>query len=430
MTDLAIRFADVSKRFRRGESSDSLRDLIPALVRGAFRRNAENAASRRDFWALTHINLDVRRGERLGVIGHNGAGKSTMLKHLAGIMTPTRGTVEVYGRLSALIEVGAGFHPDLTGRENVYLSGVILGMSRAEVARKFDAIVEFADLAPFIDTPVKRYSSGMFARLGFAVAAHLEPDILVIDEVLSVGDFVFQQKSLQRMREIATNGATVVFVSHNLKAVSDLCDRTVLMDHGAIIADGPTADVVHLYLSRERERLTRTRDAGVEITEVALTTKGGEPALRFRSGEEAHVRVTFVCRRPTPSVTVVIAVLNERLENVFYTSNDALGEAPLDLVPGQVRSVSFDLTMHLATATYHLAVYIHRTDLDADVDQAAPAATFFVTAEHNVRGSANLYPRLGSGSRDGDSEHQDGSLSIAAPGAQVQCHRNCPAPSN
>src|SRR5512147_911688 len=233
MSDIAIRFDGVSKRFRKGERFDSLRDLVPYLMGGLTgRRSAQGLRDEREFWALRNINLEIRQGETIGVIGHNGAGKSTLLKHFARIMWPTEGRIEVNGRLSALIEVGAGFHPDLTGRENVFLNGVILGMSRAEIARKFDEIVEFAGLAPFIDTPIKRYSSGMFARLGFSVAAHLDPDILVIDEVLSVGDMLFQQKSLQKMRSIASSGATVVFVSNNLRAVSDICARSVLLDRG------------------------------------------------------------------------------------------------------------------------------------------------------------------------------------------------------
>ncbi|MGH8770438.1 MAG: ABC transporter ATP-binding protein [Burkholderiales bacterium] len=391
MSDVAIRFTGVSKRFRRGEMHDSLRDLLPSLARRVLGQTRSGTPEQRDFWALTDINLEVRHGETLGVIGHNGAGKSTMLKHLAGIMTPTRGRIEVRGRLSALIEVGAGFHPDLTGRENVFLSGVILGMSRAEVARKFEEIVEFAGLAPFIDTPVKRYSSGMFARLGFAVAAHLEPDILVIDEVLSVGDFVFQQKSLQKMREIAKGGATVIFVSHNLKAVSDLCRRTMLLDRGSIVADGPTSNIIQTYLSRERSKLKGTRDADIEITEVALC-RNGQPAVRFHSGDDASVRVTFTARRTAERVAVVIAVLNEGLEDVFNTSSERLGCPPVSLLVGQSCSVTFDLKMHLAVGTFHLGVYLYRYDLERAFDRALPAATFFVDADRDVRGAANLYP--------------------------------------
>ena len=396
MDDVSIRFSGVSKRFRRGERHDSLRDLIPSLARHLLGRPAKPGPNERDFMALDNISLTVRQGETLGVIGHNGAGKSTMLKHFAGIMTPTSGTIEVHGRLSALIEVGAGFHPDLTGRENVYLSGVILGMSRAEVARKFGAIVEFAGLGPFIDTPVKRYSSGMFARLGFAVAAHLEPDILVIDEVLSVGDFIFQQKSLRKMRDIAASGATVVFVSHNLKAVSELCGRSVLLDGGKIVADGATDEVVRTYLRRERQKLDAVRDVDVEITDVRMV-RGADEVVHFRSGDAATVTVSFRARRRSERIAVVLGVLDEGLTTVFYTSTDALpGSPPVDLDVGDTCAVAFGLELHLATGTFHVAVWLHRTDIDHEFDEAMPAATFFVASDPEVRGAVNLWPTVNS----------------------------------
>ena len=395
MNDVALRFSGVSKQFRRGERHDSLRDLLPNLARRLLGRAARSGDDEGMFWALKDIDLEIRRGETVGVIGHNGAGKSTMLKHFAGIMRPTAGRIDVNGRLSALIEIGAGFHPDLTGRENVYLNGVILGMPRAEVARKFDAIVDFAGVERFIDMPVKRYSSGMGARLGFAVAAHLEPDILVIDEVLSVGDFLFQQKSLQKMREIARGGATVIFVSHNLKAVGDLCQRAVLMDAGAIVADGSTANVVQTYLGRERGKVSTARSVDVEITEVSLTL-GGESAVHFRSGDVANMRVEFVCRRATKCVAVVVQVFDEGMENVFYTSTAALGTASLDMQPGQRASLDLDLNLHLASGTFHLAAYLHDPYADRDIDGVVPAATFFVVADPDVRGSANLYPTVRS----------------------------------
>jgi len=396
MDDVAIRFCSVSKRFRRGERHDSLRDLVPSLVRRLLGRPPTADPSERDFLALDDISLTVRQGETLGVIGHNGAGKSTMLKHFAGIMTPTSGTIEVRGRLSALIEVGAGFHPDLTGRENVYLSGVILGMSRAEVARKFDAIVEFAGLGPFIDTPVKRYSTGMFARLGFAVAAHLEPNILVIDEVLSVGDFVFQQKSLRKMRDIAASGATVVFVSHNLKAVSELCRRAVLLDGGRIVADGPTDEVIRTYLRRERQKLDALRDVDVGITDVKMM-RGDDETVHFRSGDAVTVTVSFRAQRRTERIAVVLGVLDEGLTTVFYTSTDALpGSPPVDLDVEEICTVAFGLQLHLATGTFHVGVWLHRTDVDRVFDEAVPAATFFVASDPEVRGAVNLWPTVHS----------------------------------
>jgi lipopolysaccharide transport system ATP-binding protein len=393
MRGAAIRFSNVSKRFRKGERHDSLRDLVPSVLGRLTGRGAGARSTDRDFWALRHINLEIREGESVGVIGHNGAGKSTMLKHFARIMWPTEGVIEVNGRLSALIEVGAGFHPDLTGRENVFLNGVILGMSRAEIARKFDEIVEFAGLAPFIDTPIKRYSSGMFARLGFAVAAHLDPDILVIDEVLSVGDYVFQQKSLQKMRSIAKSGATVVFVSHNLKAVSDLCARTVLLDSGKIVEDGGTPHVIRTYLDRERSKLEGPKDTDVAIQTVRMRGVKGE-STHFEPGERAWVDVTFEARRRCERVAVVLEVLDEGMQSIFNTSSERLGARPVDLEAGQSYTVTFELAMHLAIGTFHLGAYLFRYDIELEYDRALPARTFFMISDVDVQGAANLYPRV------------------------------------
>jgi lipopolysaccharide transport system ATP-binding protein len=302
----------------------------------------------------------------------------------------------VQGRLAALIEIGAGFHDDLTGRENVFLNGVILGMTRAEVARKFDQIVDFAGLAPFIDTPVKHYSSGMYARLGFAVAAHLDPDILVIDEVLSVGDFVFQQKSLNKMRSVAKSGATVLFVSHNLKAVSELCARTLLLDAGTVVCDGPTSAVIETYLNRERTRSERRDSSEVSIVSVEVRSRAGQ-ALHLRPGDKAWVDVRFAAVQRSERVAVILSFLGEGLDEIFNTSSERLGLAPMDLAAGEARSVSFELDMHLAPGTFHVAVYLYRYDVQKEYDRVLPAATFFVESDTDVRGSANLYPRVTSG---------------------------------
>jgi lipopolysaccharide transport system ATP-binding protein len=394
MSDVAIRFDDVSKRFRKGERFDTLRDLVPYLINGLTgRRKQGGLRDDREFWALRHINLEIKQGETVGVVGHNGAGKSTMLKHFARIMWPTEGRIEVTGRLSALIEVGAGFHPDLTGRENVFLNGVILGMSRAEIARKFDEIVEFAGLAPFIDTPIKRYSSGMFARLGFSVAAHLDPDILVIDEVLSVGDMVFQQKSLQKMRSIATSGATVVFVSHNLRAVSDICSRSLLLDGGVVIEDGPTSHVIQTYLSRERAKLEGPKQGDVAIRAVRMRGEDGE-RVSFTPGEPAWVDVTFEALRRVEKVAVELDLHDEGMYMLFSTSSQRLGTPAFDLEAGQSVTVTFELTLHLSNGTFHWAIYLYRYDIRREFDRALPAATFFVSTDVDVRGGANLYPRV------------------------------------
>ena len=245
-----LEFDRVWKRFRRGETYDSLRDLIPSAVRRLTGR-ARHAAippDRRAFWALRDLSFEVTPGEVLGIIGPNGAGKSTALKILNRIMEPTAGVVRTTGKIGALIEISAGFHPDLTGRQNVFLQGAIMGMRKAEVARKFDEIVAFAGIDQFIDTPVKRYSSGMNARLGFAIAAHLEPDILIIDEVLAVGDAAFQQKAFARIKAMARGGAPVVLVSHQLDRIAELCTKAILLDKGVVRATGTPVHCINAYL--------------------------------------------------------------------------------------------------------------------------------------------------------------------------------------
>ncbi len=248
MVSPVVEVEQLGKKFRRGEYFDTLRDLIP----GTLRRLRRPDVGRNDgwFWALRDVSFCVNAGEVLGIVGANGAGKSTLLKILARILRPSTGRVIVRGRLRALIEIAAGFHPDLTGRENIYLNAAILGMKMSDVRKRFDDIVEFAGIGPFLDTPVKRYSSGMFARLGFAVAAHLEPDILVVDEVLAVGDAAFQAKCLGKMRDVAGEGRTVIFVSHNMRAVQQLCHRALLLEQGRIVKEGPPAEVVEAYLTR------------------------------------------------------------------------------------------------------------------------------------------------------------------------------------
>jgi lipopolysaccharide transport system ATP-binding protein len=391
--DFALRMDHVYKRFRRGELHDSLRDLIPSLVRRAVRPDRERALAPQEFWVLHDICFEVKRGDTLGIIGHNGAGKSTMLKHLSGIIEPTRGAIEVRGRLSALIEVGAGFHPDLTGRENVFLNGVILGMSRAEVRRKFDEIVEFAGLEEFIDTPVKRYSSGMFARLGFSVAAHLEPDILVIDEVLSVGDFAFQRKGIEKMRAVARSGATVIFVSHNLQAVAEFCRRTLLLDHGRIVADGPTDGVVRQYLDTGTGAVTRTTTGPVRIVGVTISGSRGETG-RFEAGQPARIDIDLEATAGAERVAVVLELKNTDFYEVFNTSSERLACPPVTLAAGQRARCSFDLDLHLGSGVYHLGVYLYRYDAERQYDHLFPAASFVVATDRDTRGPANLYPRV------------------------------------
>jgi len=293
--DVMVRVENVSKRFAK-----RLRHVMWYGVCDLSRQLAGLAARKdmlrpHEFWSLRDVSFEVQRGECLGIIGSNGAGKSTLLKLINGILRPDAGRLRVRGRVGALIEVGAGFHPLLTGRENVYLNGAILGMSREEIARKFDAIVEFAGIGDFLDMPVKFYSSGMYVRLEFAVAAHLEPDVLLVDEVLAVGDVSFQARCLARMRELVKSGRTLIFISHNLLAVREVCSRCVWLEHGRIRSAGEVASVVHSYLDRSGEapcssemelaRWPRRYGAGgVRILSARLLGPGGTPtAVAYRT---------------------------------------------------------------------------------------------------------------------------------------------------
>lgn len=260
MSDLAIRVEDLGKRYRIGQFTGgyrTLRDSISNLAGGPFRSRSNKSVDGEEsssveegyIWALRHLDFEVQKGQVLGIVGRNGAGKSTLLKLLSRVTEPTEGLGEIFGRVGSLLEVGTGFHPELTGRENIYLNGAILGMRRVEIDAKFDEIVSFAEVEKFIDTPVKRYSSGMYLRLAFAVAAHLEPEILVVDEVLAVGDAEFQRKCLGKMSDVAQEGRTVLFVSHNMSAILRLTEETIILDQGAMVLRAPTPEAVDVYMT-------------------------------------------------------------------------------------------------------------------------------------------------------------------------------------
>jgi lipopolysaccharide transport system ATP-binding protein len=247
--EYSVEFRNVWKRFKRGEKATLLRDAIPSLVGKLIKQ--EKSVSDKQFWALKDVSFTVEKGRVLGIIGRNGAGKTTVLKLLSGVMEPTRGNVIIRGRLACLIAAGAGFHPEFTGRENVYLCGSIMGMKRKEIIRQFDAIVEFAsyglsDFKKFIDTPIKRYSAGMYVRLGFAIAAHIKPDVLLIDEVLAVGDGTFQRKCFEYIDKLKKSDATIIIVSHNMHHIVNYCDRALLFGDGKIVADSSPADVIEM----------------------------------------------------------------------------------------------------------------------------------------------------------------------------------------
>ena len=275
-----IRVESIRKQYQIGAQQAAyatLRDSLSELASAPFKRFRKNGRSRdATVWALNGVSFEIERGEVVGIIGRNGAGKSTLLKVLSRITEPTTGSVALWGRVSSLLEVGTGFHPELTGRENIYLNGAIMGMKRAEIQRKFDAIVSFAEVEKFIDTPVKHYSSGMYLRLAFSVAAHLEPEVLIVDEVLSVGDNNFQRKCLGKMEQLGEHGRTVLFVSHNMPAVLRLCSRVILMDQGQIVADGDPAQVTRMYLHS-------STGSPAARTWPSIETAPGDSVARFQA---------------------------------------------------------------------------------------------------------------------------------------------------
>jgi lipopolysaccharide transport system ATP-binding protein len=394
VTDTSLRLEGVYKKFRKGEMYDSLRDIVPALGRRLFRRGpASSALKPREFWALQDVNFEVRRGEAFGIIGSNGAGKSTILKLITGISRPTRGTVQANGRLSALIEVSAGFHPDLTGRENIYLNGTILGMTRAEIRQRFDAIVAFSELEDFLDTPVKRYSSGMYARLGFSVAVHVEPEILIVDEVLSVGDYLFQEKCLERMREIMAGDATIVFVSHNIRAVATLCERSLLLDHGQVAQIGTSNEVIKAYLTRDHQTRVLGRETDIYITNVSLGPSASS-RVTFETDEFVEVTVEATARTPHADMTVLIQITDDNQYVIFETCTQRLGAGPLALAAGATLRCTFRVQLRLGPGTYHVNAYLHRYVTNQPFDRWTPAATFFVAGTPTARGVANLLPSL------------------------------------
>jgi lipopolysaccharide transport system ATP-binding protein len=304
MSDVVIRAENLSKQFTIGARKaqhDTLRDQIAGSVTSLFRPRSRPSQAANKFWALKEVSLEIKRGEVVGIIGRNGAGKSTLLKILSRITEPTSGFADIHGRIASLLEVGTGFHAELSGRENIYLNGAILGMKKAEIRRKFDDIVDFAEVGPFIDTPVKRYSSGMYVRLAFAVAAHLQPDILLVDEVLAVGDTAFQRKCLGKMGEVARDGRTILFVSHNMAAVEGLCTAAHMLEQSRIVHSGSTTKVIAAYLSSFPmvsgaplgERMDRRGDRKLMFTDIQFLSETGTPLAVIQSGQDVQFSVGY-----------------------------------------------------------------------------------------------------------------------------------------
>jgi len=361
MSRSAIEVIGLSKRYRLGEDFGrylTLRESLAALGRSGRQKEVD-----RELWALRDIDFTVDEGEVLGVVGYNGAGKTTLLKLLARITEPTTGVARMRGRVGTLLDVGTGFHPELTGRENVYLNGAILGMSRAEVRRSFDEIVDFAAVERFLDTPLKRYSSGMSLRLAFAVAAHVQTPILLVDEVLAVGDFEFEQKCLGKMAELTETGRTVVFVSHDLGAIRQLCTRTVWLDRGRIGADGATAPVIEAYVKSTASDETSVEfepEGGqpVELLGVAVTAEDGAPLDHARRDRPFAIRVRFAARWHLPDLDVAISLLDHRGTQILDESfSETDGWRGVVSEPGEYEAV-LTLPPVLAAGNYIVGIWI------------------------------------------------------------------------
>ncbi|MDZ4243182.1 MAG: ABC transporter ATP-binding protein, partial [Candidatus Omnitrophota bacterium] len=359
----AIEFTNVWKKFRKGEKFNSLRDAIPNLFK---REDSSLTLEDKEFWAVKDVSFNIEKGGVIGIMGPNGSGKSTTLKLLSRIMEPNKGDIKINGRLSALIEVTAGFHPELTGRENVYLNATILGMRKKEIDDKFDEIVEFSGVGEFIDTPVKRYSSGMYSRLGFSVAAHMEPDILLVDEVLSVGDIAFQAKCAQKIRELLKSGATIVLVSHQLGMIQSLCDRVILLQNGAVVRDGAVGDVIPLYQNivlENREKELRHRmnvlnkqlkdDARplMDITEVHFSKGAPGHKDTFDIGDSLELTLEYAVREQIDSPIFIVDLVRSDGVVCSHARSDEAGANP-GILDGRGR-LKIDLgKLYLAPGVY------------------------------------------------------------------------------
>jgi lipopolysaccharide transport system ATP-binding protein len=411
MTEVAIRCEGLAKQYQIGEREQyrSLRDVISDAVTAPFRRlryafrNSRKDGPRKEstIWALRDVSFEIRRGEAVGIIGRNGAGKSTLLKILSRITEPTHGRAEIWGRVGSLLEVGTGFHPELTGRDNVYLNGAILGMKRAEIARKFDEIVAFSEVEKFIDTPVKRYSSGMYVRLAFAVAAHLETETLIVDEVLAVGDTQFQKKCLGKMSDVARHGRTVLMVSHNMAAIHSLCTRAILLEQGKEVSDGNPIEITRLYLGGFEKQIT----GGVMDLRSASLSRSGKAtifsALRLKNGAGAattaylsgdNMTLEFDLDPPFPVLDPILFVgVDDAIGRRIFTIGSQYSQSKLPALDRPTTVVCTILDLCLLPGRYSMSLCVG-TAYDWSLDLLPNVASFDVH-ESDYFGTGRMPPQ-------------------------------------
>lgn len=404
-----IQTEGLGKHFRIQRASDAnyhtLRDALASTVSGMWR--GRFSAPKDEFWALRDIDIEIKAGERVGIVGSNGAGKSTFLKVLSRITEPSVGMLRIRGRVASLLEVGTGFHPELSGRENIFLNGAILGMSRVDIARQFDEIVDFANVEKFLDTPVKRYSSGMYMRLAFAVAAHLDSDILIVDEVLAVGDEAFQRRCLSRMRDVGSSGRTVLFVSHNLGMIQSLCGRAILLDAGRVISDGVAAEVLAQYTGntktvagvvnvQDAARHSRGLGERVRIVEVGLLNAAGKLSSELVVGEPFTVMIRMIAYTPQDGISVVVGITSDDSSRLMTAFSQHAAFA-LDASEGQERVVEakFDSAM-LFPGDYGFDVALRSGQQGLDFVRFCLRFSVNSLVHERISPAPGLYGRLGT----------------------------------
>jgi ABC-type polysaccharide/polyol phosphate transport system ATPase subunit len=395
----SITVSHITKQYRLGKGLTSLREMF------AFRKENQSEKYR---WVVKDVNFELFPGESLGIIGPNGAGKTTILKILSKVTQPTSGEIIVNGRLSALIELGAGFHPDLTGRENIFLNGTILGMKKAEIKSRFDEIIDFAGIGDFLDTPVKRYSSGMYARLGFAIAAHVNPQVLLVDEVLAVGDFAFQTKCYSLMEKLKENGTAMILVSHNMDAVRRVCDRGLVMYRGEPIFQGTSPEAVVAYSNAIRQSARRAPvdvpdEDGIsqrvmtfetEIENVIMEDEEGKEITTLTTGSHAVIVINVVAHKDVqhPMFSLVIRTTDGKV--VYDTTTKWMKLETPDFASGEKYRVEYDLNMPLLSGTYEVSVDIASSNLSHFYDYLERAMTFSVVGTNAAQGLVDLDAKI------------------------------------
>ena len=380
MPDTIIKINNLGKKYlirlNSHKKSDTLREVLTRNFSSLFNHipvfsnSTHMVSTLEEIWALNKVNLEIKSGEVIGIIGRNGAGKSTLLKILSRITEPTIGSVHIKGRVASLLEVGTGFHPELTGRENIFLNGAILGMSKSEIKQKFDEIVFFSEIEKFLDTPVKRYSSGMRVRLAFAVAAHLEPDILLVDEVLAVGDFAFQKKCIGKMEDVAKGGRTVLFVSHNMQAVNALCSRSILIENGCITEDGPTADTIQKYYQSLRvtglldpsmmtDPKNRRGSGAARLTAISTLNSHDQECSQFEMGSTIRFRLSYEIFSPVEELLVCIQFYSGKTREILTSVRHIIHDH--ELSAGHKGAVEIDFPrINLRPGEYPLYFWLGR----------------------------------------------------------------------